>query len=174
MRALPPGIVSTAHYSDCKNYRYALVRIWDSSKPLVVFLMLNPSTATEFEDDPTVAKCRRYAMRWGFGQLAVLNLFAWRSTDPAALRALEDPIGPHNNYWIFSMAAGQAAPYQQNPKMICAWGKDGNLRSRASFVTGMLRERFDLYALKVNGDGTPAHPLYLKESLDPIIWRERL
>ena len=85
---------STAIYSDCERYRYSLTRIWNADGKRVMFVMLNPSTATEVQNDPTVERCERRARALGFGALRVTNIFAWRDTDPRKMRAADDPIGP--------------------------------------------------------------------------------
>ncbi|MEO0676544.1 MAG: DUF1643 domain-containing protein, partial [Pseudomonadota bacterium] len=82
---------STAVYSDCERYRYMLTRIWDEGGKRALFIMLNPSTATEVQNDPTVERCERRARALGFGAFRVLNIFAWRDTDPRKMRAAPDP-----------------------------------------------------------------------------------
>ena len=72
---------STAVYSDCERYRYALTRIWDQAGQKALFVMLNPSTATEVQNDPTVERCERRARALGFGAFRVTNIFAWRDTE---------------------------------------------------------------------------------------------
>ena len=88
---------SVAVYSDCERYRYALTRVWDPLGPRLSFVMLNPSTATEVQNDPTVERCERRARALGFGGFRVTNIFAWRDTDPRKMRAAADPIGPDND-----------------------------------------------------------------------------
>ena len=78
---------SEAVYSDCEAYRYSLTRIWEGAGQRVGFVMLNPSTATETQNDPTVERCERRARALGFGSFTVVNIFAWRDTDPRAMRA---------------------------------------------------------------------------------------
>ena len=106
--------------------------------------------------------------------MVILNLFAWRSTDPKVLTSLEDPVGPENDEHIMRVA-DQLLSEHDRAMIICAWGGEGLLRSRSSKVSETLRQSHDLYCLKINAsDGTPAHPLYLKESLDPILYKKRL
>ena len=69
------------------EYRYALTRVWDPLGPRLSFVMLNPSTATEVQNDPTVERCERRARALGFGGFRVTNIFAWRDTDPRKMRA---------------------------------------------------------------------------------------
>lgn len=96
--------LSGAAFSPCGLYRIKLWRIWDEIKPLVMFLMLNPSTADDIDNDPTVERCQRRAQMLGFGGLMVGNIFAYQSTDPAGLHDPEDPIGAGNDEALIEMA----------------------------------------------------------------------
>ena len=147
---------SVAVYSEDEVYRYSLVRTWDSSLPSLAFVMLNPSTATESSNDPTIERCERRAMAWGFGELQIYNLFALRSTDPKLLYTHSDPIGPDNH---LAVTAAQ---------IICAWGRHGKHLGRGEQVANLLPQ--PLYYLKLNSDGQPAHPLYLSYRLTPQLW----
>ncbi|HET7674761.1 MAG TPA: DUF1643 domain-containing protein [Gammaproteobacteria bacterium] len=153
-----------ATFSPCRTWRYGLWRIWQRNTSYCLFLMLNPSTATEYADDPTVAKCQRYARRWGYGGIYVCNLFAFRATDPRDMKHADDPIGPENNQFIVSKAVAA-----DMGMIICAWGNHGTHLDRAAHVRDLLqRNGVPLHCLKQNANGEPAHPLYLKESLRPI------
>ena len=153
---------STARFSPCRRYRYTLTRTWDPARPALVFCMLNPSTADETQNDPTVERCQRRAVRMGFGGVTVLNLFAFRSTDPTALYAADDPVGPENDAAILATIRGAGM-------LICAWGKHGNLHGRGAQVRAMFRnEGIAAHALAVNQDGTPKHPLYVRNDVVPI------
>ena len=88
---------SVAVYSDCERYRYTLTRTWDEGAGRVLFIMLNPSTATEVQNDPTVERCERRARTLGYGAFRVCNIFAYRATDPRDMRAQADPNGPGND-----------------------------------------------------------------------------
>ncbi|MGH8703769.1 MAG: DUF1643 domain-containing protein [Burkholderiales bacterium] len=155
---------SGAAFSACRRWRYLLWRRWDRAGPVVNFLMLNPSTADEVKLDPTCSRARDFAERWGYGALVVTNVFAWRATDPVALRAARDPVGPENDRAILR-AAREAAI------VVCAWGNHGTHLGRADVVVRLLgRARARLHALRVNGTGEPAHPLYLPGALRPARW----
>jgi hypothetical protein len=151
-----------ALFSPCGTWRYTLERGWDSG-PACLFVMLNPSTADFQNDDPTVAKCQRYARRWGYGELLVANLFALRATDPRALYDHTDPVGPENDDWIQRLAADAAL-------IVCAWGVHGAYRDRGLIVARALAAQHPLHTLAVTKDGHPGHPLYLPESRSPIPW----
>jgi len=81
-------------------YRWRLWRLWDASRPRLLWVLLNPSTADARDDDPTLRRCVGYAVRWGYGAVDLVNLFALRSTDPRALRSAADPIGYANDAHI--------------------------------------------------------------------------
>lgn len=154
-----------ATFSPCKQYRYKLWRQWDASLPCILFIMLNPSTATERQNDPTVERCQRRAEQMGFGTLGVCNLFAWRSTDPSVLPEVPDPIGPDNDRAILE-ASSRAG------MVVCGWGRDGALAGRGMAVRAMLQDAgVKLHALALTKDGNPGHPLYLSYSLKPFLWK---
>ena len=123
------------------------------------FLMLNPSTADEVKNDPTVTRCVRYAKKWGYGALWVSNIFAYRSTEPRILKLIHDPVGPGNDESIDMM-------FEDCKMVIAAWGEHGLLNNRSYEIRKKYKGR--LYALRLNASGEPAHPLYLKKSLEPF------
>jgi hypothetical protein len=151
-----------ATFSPDRFYRYSLFRVWNTSKPQLVFVLLNPSQADELKDDPTVKRCIARALNAGFGGIEIVNLFAMRSTYPYSLATAPDPIGPDNNSWIAG-AVGRSA------LVICGWGKAGKLHDRGDFVLRLIRHVGGIpHALKLNADGSPQHPLYLSYSLKPF------
>ena len=155
---------STAIYSDCENYRYALTRTWDSDGRRVLFVMLNPSTATEVQNDPTVERCERRARALGFGAFRVCNIFAYRATDPRDMRAQDDPNGPDNNAAIMEAANWADA-------VVCAWGTHGEHRGRGPEMEALLRKQsLPLMHLGLSEAGHPKHPLYISYSVQPIEW----
>jgi hypothetical protein len=157
---------STAIFSEDQLYRYTLTRSWGEG-PRINFIMLNPSTADENYNDPTIERCMRRADSWGFKSLIVTNIFAYRSTDPHKLYEVEDPVGPENDTWIVLAA-------NTSEKIVCAWGafvsrfRDFR-RDRPQKVVELLQGR-ELTALKVVKCGQPAHPLYVNYSLIPKEW----
>ena len=147
-------IETGAQFSGCRAWRYALWRTWDASYGHCMFIGLNPSTADETEDDPTIRRCINFAKSWGFGGIHMLNLFAFRATLPSDMKAAADPIGPENNEFLTMYA-------KQSEKIVCAWGVNGKFKSRDGYVTAMLSD-FDLFCLGSTNTGQPKHPLYLK------------
>lgn len=155
---------STAIYSDCADYRYALTRTWDASGKRVLFVMLNPSKATEVQNDPTVERCERRARALGFGAFRVTNIFAWRETDPRKMRKAPDPVGPDNDAQIL---AGVAWADQ----VIAAWGTHGAHRGRGADVERLLRATGKpLFLLGLSKQGHPKHPLYISYTQIPVAW----
>ena len=153
---------STAVYSPCERYRYQLTRTWDPDGKRALFIMLNPSTATEVQNDPTVERCERRARTLGFGAFRVTNIFAWRDTDPRAMRA--EPVGPANDATILD-----SCPWADT--IIAAWGTHGTHLERGAQVAALLRstER-DVHHLGLTKDGHPKHPLYIAYSQRPERW----
>ena len=155
---------SGARFSECKKYRYALWRMWDDSKPILGFCMLNPSTADETINDPTIERCQRRAKKMGYGGLIVMNIFAYRSTDPHALQVVDDPIGWENDKYILESA-------RLCKMVICGWGKHGSWRGRGQKVLDLLKFwGVKTRALKLNNDGSPAHPLYIGYNIKPKVF----
>lgn len=144
---------STALYSPCLQYRYGLRRTWKAGGNEVLFVMLNPSTATEERNDPTIERCQRRAARLGFGGLRIANLFAWRATRPADLRRADDPVGAETDALLRDWSGSVALT-------IAAWGVHGAFRGRAAQVAPLLRG--DVRHLGLTRDGHPRHPLYVR------------
>jgi len=155
---------STAIYSDCESYRYSLTRVWDPGGKRVNFVMLNPSTATEVQNDPTVERCERRARTLGYGSFAVTNIFAWRDTDPKAMRRAADPVGPGND-----MAISDCAIWAND--VIAAWGTHGAYMNRGDAVNKLLRAAGrPLFHLGLSKERHPKHPLYLPYAQQPQEW----
>jgi hypothetical protein len=151
------GGIDAAVFDPARTYRYLLTRIWDPSRPPAVFVMLNPSTADAFVEDPTIRRLagkNGFARREGAGGVVVVNLFALRSTDPRALLHHPDPIGQHNNAFIRqSINCGGA---------VVAWGAAGVTGDRGQEVARYLKARgVALSCLGRTSTGQPRHPLYV-------------
>lgn len=157
---------STAIYSDCERYRYSLTRVWDDTAPRVLFIMLNPSTATEVQNDPTVERCERRARTLGYGAFCVCNIFAYRATAPKDMRAQSDPIGPDNDTSI-----KQAVTWTND--IVCAWGTHGEHKKRGPEMERILRTQpKPLTHLGLSIAGHPKHPLYIGYKVQPQVWYE--
>ena len=173
-KELRSGKLGTATFSDCYKYRYSLHRPLSDLPGQVVWIMLNPSTATEEANDPTVYKCCGYTEREGFGSAVVVNLFSLRSTDPRALKnavsAGINPVGVglENDNYIVNIA-------NESNMVVCAWGRHGDFMERGRYVTSLLLLNGlsnKLHYLKLLTDKTPGHPLYLKNNLRPQPWKD--
>ena len=152
------GMKTDATFSECRKYRYALWRIWDESKPYVMFIGLNPSTADETENDNTTNRCINYAKDWGYGRLCMANLFAFCTKDPDEMKAAKNPIDKDNDVWLKKLSNNAGV-------VIAAWGDDGSHLGRSKKVINMFP---NLKCLKVNKSGEPAHPLYQPGTAVPI------
>jgi hypothetical protein len=154
---------SEAVYSDCERYRYLLTRTW-ASGPKALFVMLNPSTATEIQNDPTVERCERRARALGFGAFRVTNIFAYRATDPKVMRAAADPVGPNNDAALL-----ESVPWAD--LILCAWGNHGLHLDRGSAVVDLLRKTaVPLFHLGLTEQNQPRHPLYVGYDRQPEPW----
>jgi hypothetical protein len=157
---------SVAVYSACEHYRYLLTRTWDAAGPRALFVMLNPSTATEVQNDPTVERCERRARALGFGAFRVTNIFAYRATDPKVMRAVVDPVGPDNDPAILESAVWA-------DRIICAWGSHGTHLNRGQHVATLLRQTsLPLWHLGLTATGEPKHPLYIGYQVAPEPWSD--
>ena len=157
-----------AKFSLDRLHRYRLWRRWDQNLPHATFILMNPSTATETENDPTVERCQRRAFGWkGVGGIEVVNVFAWRETNSAMLpvRIKEgiDIIGQDNDESIV-IACRRASI------VVCGWGAPGHaLLNRGAAVLKLLRlHGIKPLAFHVNKDGSPRHPLYVGYADDPM------
>ncbi len=152
----------SAIFSRCNRYRYELQRCWSkrvSKKATVTFIGLNPSTADATVDDPTIRKCIAYAHGWGYSRMIMVNLFAWKATDPASLHYSADPVGSLNDTYI-------KRAVNRSSVVIACWGEQGTLHNRAEELRSRYPRR--LRCLKVNRSGEPTHPLYLPAELKPV------
>ena len=158
---------SRAVFSRCERHRVELRREWSPSGPTVNFLMLNPSTADETKNDPTVERCQRRALAGGFGALVVTNLFSLRSTDPGGLLC---GVPNHAANDAYILANARAASL-----VVCAWGSQAALGRlvagrAAAVLLKLLAAGVPLHALRLNADGQPGHPLYIPLAAQPVAW----
>ena len=163
-------------FSEDRTYRYTLTRQWQAGRPEgttvpyqqgCMFVCLNPSTADEHQDDPTVRRCIGYAKAWGYDSLTLCNLYGLRSTDPWQLQHHPAPIGPENDEWLQYAAA---AHHEAHTPVVCAWGNHGEYEGRGAEVAALLAETGPLHVLALNSTGHPLHPLYAHGSLELQEW----
>jgi len=183
---IPPEAQRKTEFSPCRKYRYTLWREWHKGESLpmcrdcadrdgvcydgkkcdrteyVQFIGLNPSTADEVKDDPTIRRCIGFAKAWGYGSLCMTNIFAFRATDPEVMKLESDPVGMGNDTYILNCA-------KQAGIVVAAWGTHGSHNDREDWVKKMFFDcGIKLYHLGLNSDGSPKHPLYLRKDLKPI------
>jgi hypothetical protein len=144
--------------SDCGRYRYLLRRAWDHTKPRALFVMLNPSTADAEIDDPTIRSCIRISKSWGYGSFEVVNLFAWRSTDPDELPNAPDASGPDNERIV-------EAAITRCDVVVFAWGAHPFAQKKAQTFRDLVTPRRPMiYCLGFTKARAPKHPLFLKST----------
>lgn len=193
---------SGAVFSEDKQYRYRLWRCWDPHLPRALFICLNPSTADDIHNDPTIERQQRRVVRWRqanlggpadterralrlFGSIEVVNAFAWRSVSPKSLygnvhvpKQHFDPIGADNDLQIVDAAAQTVA---NGGIVICGWGQHAAklpsghpaFASRHGFLLQLMHDNgIEVSALALNDDGTPKHPLYVGYDLNPRRWHD--
>lgn len=145
--------------SSCRTYRYTLWREFGGQlgDGYAMFIGLNPSTADEINDDPTIRRCIAFAKSWGYGALCMTNLFAFRATEPADMLAAVDPVGPDNNSYLMELSRGAGV-------VVAAWGTNGIHMERDKAVRDLVP---NLHCLRKTQAGHPGHPLYLPGNLIP-------
>ncbi len=152
-----------AVFDRSRKYRYNLWREWDDARPRVAFVMLNPSRADASINDQTIATCIGFAKALGYGGMEVVNLFAYRSTDPANLKLARDPVGKENDTYILKACS-------RADVTIAAWGNHGSLRQRSMEVEQLLENRA-LLCFGITKLGHPRHPLYMKRSTELLEYK---
>ena len=158
--------MNNAIFSPDRKYRYILIRSWANQHPSVMFIGLNPSTADETTDDNTIRRCTVFAVKWGYQELVMANLYAFRSTDPKILKMVWDPAGPQNETYILGYA-------KTVELIILCWGSNAP-KHRSEYYIRLLSKDFleKLAVLEYTKDHLPKHPLYLKGDLKPIMLNE--
>ena len=139
-----------------------------AKRPPIVFCLLNPSTADERKDDPTVARCRRFAVAWGFGDVVVLNAFAYRATDPKDMKAQTDPTGPENDATILETINWVI---ENGGQVVCGWGNHGSHLQRSTHLRSLFEDyktTGKVLAFPFTKSGEPGHPLYLKNTVQLV------
>lgn len=166
--------------SDDFAYRYRLYRdlggdllggVAPGGRQPCCFIMLNPSTADAAVDDLTVRRCKGFARACQADELFVVNLFAYRATDPADMRRAADPVGPDNRDHVCDVA--RAVRDACGP-VICAWGVGGDyLDQDLAVMTWLADLDITPFCLGVSKDGHPLHPSRLPSTaeLTPFVSR---
>ena len=160
-----------ATFSRCRLWRYSLWRTWDEGARKLVVIGLNPSTADETINDPTIRRCIDFAKRWELGGLHMLNLFGYRATKPMDMFAADDPVGPGNRG-----AFDHACLLYPMPLVLCAWGTHGSHKDQDMTALEWLRDAgINTQCLDVTKHGMPRHPLYIPAVTVPTsyVYRER-
>ena len=163
MKEIDLNIPKGAIFSDDRKYRYALWRVWNLSRPILLQIGLNPSVANEIKDDPTITRGIVRADRNGFGGFIMANLYAFISTKPEALLGDDDFVGEFTDYYLKQMI-------ELSERQLCGWGSFKPVAKRASIILSMLKEP---YCLGSNVDGQPKHPLYVGYNV-PMMLYERI
>lgn len=158
----PADSTVTALFSECGQYRYELSENWDRYKPVVLWILMNPSVACLDYSDPTLRKTGKFSRAWGYGGQLIGNVHAYRATDKNRLMEVHDPVGPENDRSILDMA-------KRAETIVLAYGQPPKaLQERGQDVAEMLKNHANLCYLKLAKDGvTPCHPLYQKSTLTP-------
>lgn len=145
-------------------YRHTLWRFWEFNSKKVLWIMLNPSTADENNDDATIRRCINFTNSWGYSGLCVCNLFDFRAKEIADMKMAEKPQRENNINVIVQTAL-------RCDLVVCAWSNHGSYLGMDEKVKkALLNEGIELHYLKLNKTGSPSHPLYLKSDLVPVLW----
>ena len=164
------GMHSRAEYSACMKYRYSLSREWSPKAPRVLILLLNPSTANEKSDDPTILRCRKRVSSLGFGSMRICNLFAFSTKNPKNLLIEPEPIGPKNDETILA-ACDWLKDGPSDPVVICGWGTNGVILNRGDIVKEILtKNSLNIFCLGLTGNNQPKHPLYVSYAKEIMLW----
>lgn len=158
----PPTKDSGAIISVSRQYRYVLWRIWNGenrpSLKMIAFVGLNPSTADEQTDDPTIRRCIGFATDWGYDGIYMINLWAFRATEPKVLKeqTVKEAEGPQNRDWLVKVA-------ERSISVVLAWGSHGNWRGQGKKIFELVADTVEPFSFGQNAGGEPKHPLYLRK-----------
>lgn len=156
-----------AAFSRDRLYRYALSICWAIGLPVLVVVLLNPSTADHMQNDPTVKRICERARRMGFGGVMILNAFAWRETDRLKMLQVSDPIGQLND--LFIIAGLELAKVAG--KVLVGWGNEGGHRGRSGEIVALMKHAgVQAHCLRLCANGQPGHPLYIGYDVPMVPW----
>ena len=153
----------SAAISDCELYRYRLTREWDNDAAQLCIVMLNPSTADASKDDPTIRRCMRFTQDWGFNELIMVNLFAYRTPHPSVLMKSKHPVGPGNRRALHRVCDGAQ-------RIVVAWGTHGTHLNQESRFADIWTDH-TLYCFGVSKNDQPLHPLYQRREAKLKLYR---
>lgn len=154
----------SAIFSLDRQLRYVLTRRWSRGKRMLLWIMLNPSSASAAHDDPTIRRCMTFAGDWGYDGIYVVNLFPYRTPIPTDLLRVEihDGIELQNLQYI--------RQYQdKSASIVCAWGNGPILRKLQPNFT-FFSPKYNYHFIKLSKFGVPMHPLYLPKKLQLQRW----
>jgi hypothetical protein len=152
-------------FSPDRSHRYTLIHRWDellNPDHGIAWICLNPSTADENQLDPTLRRIRDFSATWGYSFFVMLNLFAWRATQPADMKRTADPIGPDNDRLIAHWSG-------KVDRVMLGWGEHGAHLGRDQQVLAYL-DRSKTFCLERNASGQPKHPLYVSKKNRPLLF----
>ena len=132
--------------------------LFDEKEKPIVWIALNPSTADENKLDPTLTRIKNYSIKFGFNCFYMLNIFAFRATDPNVMLKENNPTGKDNDYWIKHIC-------KLSNTIVCCWGNHGKHLNRSDQIKEMLKQ-FNLFYLDMSNENEPKHPLYLNSNLN--------
>ena len=155
-------ITRKASFSRCGQYRYHLSRQWTSGQGRCVFIGLNPSTADSSADDPTIRRCMDFAQRWGYAEMVMVNLFAFKTPHPKLLKLSDLPEGPQNRR-VLRKACSSAN------LIVAAWGAHGSYANQAKKLSNIWAH-YPLHCFGLTKAGHPLHPLYQRSDARLVLF----
>ncbi len=172
---LVSAVKKSAIISDCDQYRYLLLRHWDARLCALPVCMLNPSTADDQKDDPTIRELIYFSRLWGYGGLYIVNLFAFRAPHPIDMQGAPDPVGPKNNRYL-----REALDYARelDTPMLAAWGDGGTFNARETWMcSNAAHHSVDLVCFGITRGDHPKHPMSrgknrIARDQQPVMWRK--
>jgi len=161
---LKNNILTEVIFSKCRKYRFSYKKTWDIESKNILFILLNPSTASENKSDPTITRLEKHTRNLGGGSFTVCNLFAVREKNPKKLKKKINPIGYHNEYFIKENSS-------LANKIICAWGNEGKYLNQAEKIKKILNEKnYQIFIFGLTKKNEPTHPLYLRYDIKLKRW----
>jgi hypothetical protein len=155
-------------FGEDEKYRYLIETTWNSQKSVCTFILLNPAIKS---DGGVITRCQKYAESFNCGSLNVVNLFAYRTKDPAFLLTAKDPIGPENSHYIRTAIKNS---FRSNGPVICAWGDLGTFKNQDQIVLKWIKDIGAVpMCLGKTKQGNPSHPLRLPKNRQPVILEQK-